>query len=347
MTIGCVTTYLCSDDVFLQHRPPGEHPECPERLSAITRAIEAADLSAVGPGKLRRIPPRPATRDELLRVHSDEYLWDLEKRMGPNAPQPVGGWLDPDTYYGPGSWEAAMNAAGSATDLALRILASQNDNGFALVRPPGHHACRSRAMGFCLINNIAVAAAAAKAKGAKVAIVDIDVHHGNGTEEIFYGDPGLLFISTHQYPFYPGTGAATETGDGAAAGMTLNIPLPEGAAGPDYRLAFRKLVLPALRRFAPDLILVSAGFDGHARDPLAGMALREQDYADLVAQLLHVQPRLLLVLEGGYGLEGLSQSVVTVLTTLLSGSAPPLQSGGDIHDGTRSTVSFLQRLHHL
>ena len=349
-----MATFVCIDDIFLQHRPPGEHPERPERLTAIRRALEDSTLR----DRVRRLPARPATEAELLRVHSADYLYDIERRMGRHA-EPKFGWMDPDTYYSPGSYEAALCAAGGAIDVTTRVLGSEGNNGFALVRPPGHHASRGRAMGFCLFNNVAIAAAAARAAGARVAIVDIDVHHGNGTEEIFLGDSGVLFISTHQYPFYPGTGAAMVTGAGLAAGTTINIPLPQGSGGPEYRLAFAKVVLPALRRYGPDLILVSAGFDAHIHDPLASMSLIEDDYAALCAMLLGVQPRLALCLEGGYHLEALAHSVLAVLQVLVESAGHPgveaalglagaaLPSGRALLDEARQNIVEVQRLHHL
>jgi acetoin utilization deacetylase AcuC-like enzyme len=351
-----MATYLCSDDAFLRHKPLGEHPECPERLSAILSAIRGSDLR----GRTVPLKPRRATDEELRRVHAVEYLADLRQRMGEVNPR-GSGWLDPDTYYGPGTYQAALLAAGGTTELALKVLRSQpqpgsdpasarTDNGFALVRPPGHHARRDRAMGFCLLNNIAVAAAAARAQGARVAIVDFDVHHGNGTEEMFARDSSVLFISLHQFPYYPGTGAATFAGEGAGRGSTLNVPMPEGSGGPEYKLAFQKIVLPALRRFEPDLILVSAGFDAHARDPLAGMNLVEQDYARMIHALLLVQPRLVAVLEGGYHLESLGQSAVAVLRVLLD-PASFTETGHDAgerpSEAARARVTEVQRLHNL
>jgi acetoin utilization deacetylase AcuC-like enzyme len=329
----------------LNHRPLGEHPERPERLTAITTALAASELR----GRYRHLAPRPATTEELERVHTADYLHSLWTRMGDHNPK-GSGWLDPDTYYGPGTYQAAWNAAGGTIELALRVLSSPADNGFALVRPPGHHASQGRAMGFCLLNNIALAAAAARAQGARVAIVDFDVHHGNGTEEIFAADSSVLFISTHQFPFYPGTGAVTAVGEGAARGTKINIPLPEGSAGPEYRLAWKRVVLPALRRFAPDLILVSAGFDAHARDPLAGMALHEDDYAQLVHQLLQVQPRLVAVLEGGYHLEALAASVLAVLRVLVdpAGYTPGTHDAGQpIAAEAKMAIAEVVKLHNL
>lgn len=341
-------TYLSSGDVFLGHKIVGEHPERPERLQAILTAIDSSDLV----GRFRWTPGRRATPEELLRVHTAPYLNDLRQKMGDLQPKGQG-WLDPDTYYGPGSYEAALHAAGTATELALKIAQSKGepgDNGFALVRPPGHHACADRAMGFCLLNNVAVAAAAVRATGRRVAIVDFDVHHGNGTEEIFNRDGGVLFISLHQFPFYPGSGAATSIGEGNGRGSIINIPLPEGSAGPEYKLAFKRVVMPALRRFSPDVILVSAGFDGHSRDTLAGMSLVEDDYAAMVSSLLSVQSRLLLVLEGGYHLAALSASVLGVLRVLIdpSGYRPSGHDAGTApSDAVRQQLSELQKLHGL
>lgn len=343
-----MATYLCSDDAFLLHKPMGEHPERPERLTAVLSAIRASELR----GRTLPLAPRPATDEELRRVHAVEYLQDLRQRMSEVNPR-GSGWLDPDTYYGPGTYQAALLAAGGTTELALRVLRQSDKdgkNGFALVRPPGHHARRDRAMGFCLLNNVAVAAAAARAAGARVAIIDWDVHHGNGTEEIFARDSAVLYISLHQFPYYPGTGAATSIGEGVGRGATINLPLPEGSGGPEYKLAFQKIVLPALRRFEPDLILVSAGFDAHARDPLAGMNLVEQDYARMTHQLLSIQPRLVAVLEGGYQLEALGQSAVAVLRVLVD-PASFAETGHDAgelpSEAARARITETQRLHSL
>ena len=344
-------TYLSSGEVFLGHRLVGEHPERPERLQAVLTAIDGSDLV----GRFRWLPPRRATDEELLRVHTAPYLADLRQRMGDLQPKGQG-WLDPDTYYGPGTYQAALHAAGTACELALRIAESSGDNGFALVRPPGHHASSDRAMGFCLLNNVAVAAAAVRATGRRVAIVDFDVHHGNGTEDIFARDGSVLVISLHQFPFYPGSGAATSIGEGNGRGFIVNIPLPEGSAGPEYKLACKRVVLPALRRFAPDVILVSAGFDGHAQDSLAGMGLVEDDYAAMVASLLAVQSRLLLVLEGGYHTSALPASVLAVLRVLIDATGPGGPSGyrpsghdagTAASDEVRRLLGEIQKLHGL
>lgn len=349
-----VATYLCTDAIFRLHRLIGEHPERPERLVAIDAALSRAELR----GRCCTLHPRPATREEILRVHTADHLDDLSARMGDDHPNATG-WLDPDTYYGPGSLQAALCAAGAAVDLALKVLSSQDDNGFAAVRPPGHHATRGQAMGFCLLNNVAIAAAAARAQGARVAIVDFDVHHGNGTDDIFVADPDVLFISTHQYPFYPGSGEVNATGEGLARGSQINVPLPQGCGDDAYRLCFQMVVLPALRRFSPDLILVSAGFDAHHRDPLAGMALSEDGFAELTRMLLSVQPRLAAVLEGGYNLDALGKSVVAMMETLLGdrppGSAPgpgpgpglDRRRGDAVSPEAQAAIHSARRLHNL
>ena len=223
-----VRTGLCTDERFRAHRAPREHPERPERLVAIERALAAAGL----PPRCQRVAARPATRAELERVHAPEYLDLLERTVGGGG----SGWLDPDTFYSEGSWTAALLAAGASVDLALAVAAGALDNGFALVRPPGHHATRDRAMGFCLLNNVAVAAAALRQQQKRVAIFDWDVHHGNGTEAIFDEEPDVLYCSTHEWPQYPGTGLADYVGTGRGVGATVNVPLPRGTR-PDAYLA--------------------------------------------------------------------------------------------------------------
>jgi acetoin utilization deacetylase AcuC-like enzyme len=246
--------------------------------------------------------PRPVTREELLRVHHAAYLDALADTAGRAV------MLDADTYTSPESLEIAALAAGATVQAAEHAIET-GEPAFALVRPPGHHAEADRAMGFCLYNNAAVAAAAARARGLeRVAIVDIDVHHGNGTQWMFYADPSVLYVSTHQFPFYPGTGAADEIGTGRGAGYTLNIPLEGGATDADYLLVYSALVLPVLEQFAPQLTVVSAGFDAHERDPLASMRVTTEGYGAIVAALASAASHsgaLALVTEGGYDLEAL------------------------------------------
>jgi acetoin utilization deacetylase AcuC-like enzyme len=287
---------LVASERFEEHTTPPGHPERPERARIFDEiAAHWRELST------QVELPRPATRDELLRVHAASYLERLEATRGRAAA------LDPDTYTSPETIDVALLAAG-ATIQAVEHAIARRDSAFALVRPPGHHAERDRAMGFCIFNNVAVAAAAALANGlARVAIVDIDVHHGNGTQWMFYDDPRVLYVSTHQFPFYPGTGAADEVGDGAGAGFTLNIPLEAGSGDADYDRAYA-FVERVLDQFAPELLLVSAGFDAHADDPLASMFVTTNGYANVVARLKRAADRhcpIALVTEGGYDLDAL------------------------------------------
>lgn len=247
--------------------------------------------------------PRPVTRDELLRVHTAGYLDTIAASAGRAV------MLDPDTFTSPESVEIAALAAGAGVQAVEHAL-GHAEPAFALVRPPGHHAERDRAMGFCLYNNVSVAAAHALSRGVeRVAIVDIDVHHGNGTQWMFYDNPRVLYVSTHQFPFYPGTGAPDETGTGDGAGFTFNIPLEMGATDADYDLVYRTAVVPVLDQFSPELLLVSAGFDAHERDPLASMRVTTAGYASIVRSLMTAAGKtpIAFVTEGGYELGALAE----------------------------------------
>jgi acetoin utilization deacetylase AcuC-like enzyme len=312
---------IVDDPLFFEHRASGPHPERPERLSAAREALATADIAL----PRQELPPRDASLDELSRVHEPGYLEALERAQGKT------GHFDADTFYGPRSVAAARRAAGGAIALVDSLLAGDVAYGVALLRPPGHHARPASAMGFCLLNNVAVAAAHARARGAeRIAIVDWDVHHGNGTQEMFYSDPSVLYVSTHQFPFYPGTGSAGEIGVGNGRGYTVNVPLSQGADDAVYRAAFERVIGPILHDFDPDLLLVSAGFDAHRRDPLAAMQLTHAGYADMLRQLSRALPRgtrgrVGLVLEGGYDLEGLRTSLRATLEALdaaVSSDAP-------------------------
>jgi len=301
---------LITSPRFEEHVTPPGHPERMERA----HVFDAAAARWIEKGG-RTAPPRSATREELARVHDVAYLDQMEAIAGRAA------MLDADTFTSPESQEIALMAAGAATQAADHAV-DHHEAAFALVRPPGHHAERDRAMGFCLYNNVAVAAAHALARGLdRVAIVDFDVHHGNGTQWIFYEEPRVLYVSSHQFPFYPGTGAADEVGRAAGAGFTFNVPLEAGATDADFRLVYRDAVFPVLDRFAPQLVLVSAGFDAHERDPLAGMRLTTPAFGAMAMELRRVAERccdgrLAAVTEGGYDVRALADSLRAVIAVL-------------------------------
>jgi acetoin utilization deacetylase AcuC-like enzyme len=330
-----MTTRLMVSPEFEAHEPGPMHPESPARLRAIRDLLSRAPV----PGVELRAPRRLASRDELLRVHSAEHLATLEALSGQRT------HLDPDTAVSPKSIEVAWLAAGASVDLTLDILRGDCTRGFALVRPPGHHAERDRAMGFCLLNNVAVAAAAARAEGAqRILIVDWDVHHGNGTQRIFYDAPDVLYVSTHQYPFYPGTGDITEVGRGAGLGFTINCPLEAGQTDADFGVVFTELVEPVAHAFQPDLVLVSAGFDAHRRDPLGQMRLTERGFAAMCTSLMDVaassaQGRIALFLEGGYDLDALAASAHACLEVLANARRETFPAGG-----SRATASVVRRV---
>ena len=312
-----MSVILIHTERFAEHQTPPGHPERPERAEVMDAV--AARWRERG---TEIVAPRAATTEQLVRVHDRDYLRRISE-TSLKATQ-----LDPDTYTSPESQEIALLAAGAAIDAVERVMAESHRAAVAMVRPPGHHAERNRAMGFCLYNNVAVAAAHARAQGAaKVAIVDYDVHHGNGTQHIFETDPHVLYISTHQYPYYPGTGAADEVGREAGLGFTVNVPLEVGAVDEDYQLAFSRVVLPVLRQFEPDLILVSAGFDAHERDPLGGMRLSTAAFGAMTLELRAVaeeccRGRIASVTEGGYDLQALAASLDAVIAAHAAPASP-------------------------
>jgi acetoin utilization deacetylase AcuC-like enzyme len=301
------------DDTFLLHDFPG-HPETAARLRAITDKL-------AGDPALRGLPASPAPDadlDLLRSVHTDRHILGVER-----AARSGGGWLDGDTYCTPRSYDVAVRAAGAAMRVTEMVMTGEARSAFALVRPPGHHATPDHAMGFCLFNNAAVAARTAqRVHGAeRVAIVDIDVHHGNGTQDVFYEDASVLYCSLHQWPLYPGTGLERETGAGRAEGTTVNVPLPPGTDGERWMQAFEARIAPALAEHRPDLIVVSAGYDAHAADPLAELRLATETYAQVAARIAAIATELCggrtaWVLEGGYDLDALAASVGATLQAL-------------------------------
>ena len=301
------------DDVFDEHDWPG-HPESAQRLAAVKHRLRSDP-------RLSKLPHDTAPdvdADLLLAVHSDSHLRDVER-----VARGGGGWIDADTYCTERSYEVARRAAGAAVRATELVCAGESRTAFALVRPPGHHATPDRAMGFCLVNNAAVAARAAQRRFGleRIAVVDIDVHHGNGTQEVFYEDPSVLYCSLHQWPLYPGTGRAGETGTGHGEGTTLNVPLSPGTDGVRWMAAFQERVLPALAAHRPELVVVSAGYDAHRADPLAALALEDTTYADVATELAavageHAGGRMVWVLEGGYDLGALAASVAATLEIL-------------------------------
>jgi acetoin utilization deacetylase AcuC-like enzyme len=307
-----VTTALYTHAVCLEHDTGAGHPERKQRLSAVLRALEADAFKA-----LRRVEAPTATLEQIERVHDAAYV----RQALAAIPRSGMVHLDGDTVVSPASGEAALRAAGAVTAAVGAVLRGEVKNAFCAVRPPGHHAERDTAMGFCVFNNIAIGAAEARAVHGlqRVAVVDFDVHHGNGTQHMFDHDGGLFFASTHQMPLYPGTGARSERG----VGNICNAPLPPGAGSAEFRRAMDEIVIPALEKFAPELLLISAGFDAHRRDPLASLEFETEDYAWATARLCAVAERqcggrVVSTLEGGYDLEALAESAAAHVQALLA-----------------------------
>jgi acetoin utilization deacetylase AcuC-like enzyme len=327
---------IFSSERFTHHLTPPGHPERPERAEVL---LQVAERWARRGATVRE--PAPAEVEALTRVHAADYVAAIASTAGRAV------MLDPDTSTSPESYDVACLAAGAALGAVDAVLDDPASGpAIACVRPPGHHAEADRAMGFCLFNSIAVAAAHARALGlGRVAIVDFDVHHGNGTQAAFYGDPSVLFISSHQYPYYPGSGAATEIGRGAGAGFTVNLPLEAGAGDADLDEAYRRVAVPVLDAFAPELVLVSAGFDAHEDDPLAALRMTPAGFANLTRLLLgvaarHAAGRIAFVTEGGYDLDGLATSLHATLEACAEGAPPTLPAvAGDRARGQRGAAA--------
>lgn len=336
------------DPVYLEH-DTGAHVENIQRLTTTISLLEENQLK----NNLVLLSPRPATVDELSKVHAREYIGQLEDKC-----KNGGGWLDPDTVASSGSYKAAIYAAGGAISAVDAVMSKRVENAFALVRPPGHHATCWHAMGFCLFNNIAIAAkyALTNYNIERVLIVDFDVHHGNGTQDTFYTDKNVLYFSTHQYPFYPGTGSIDETGAREGEGFTVNVPLIAGWGDHEYQTVFEDILAPIAMRFQPQLILVSAGYDAHWADNISSMQVSISGFARLV-EILKVladtlcQGNIVFTLEGGYHHQALSYSIMASLNTLLGNTeiADPL---GKREPGTKTSnfdnlVKMVREKHHL
>ena len=337
---------LVYDPIYLEH-DTGDHVENARRLVTALSYLKETGIKE----KLTCLPPRPALLEELEMIHAPEYISYVKSKA-----EKGGGWLDPDTVMSPRSYEAALYAAGGLL-VAVEAVVGEVENAFALVRPPGHHAIHNRAMGFCIFNNIAIAAkfALSKFNLSPILIVDFDVHHGNGTQDAFYADPKVLYFSTHQYPFYPGTGWMDETGMGEGEGTTANFPMAAGWGDEEYLRAFNEVLVPVARRFQPQLILVSAGFDAHWTDPLAMMRVTITGFAQMAMILRELaaelcQGRLAFTLEGGYNLRVVVSSIKAIFDVLLGNSEiddPLGEAEVRKPEGFDEHIREIKRIHHL
>ncbi len=311
-----MTVLLATHRSWADHDTGRGHPERPARIEAVLEGVERAGLG----DDLVRIETRPATMAEIERVHPEVFVDALRRfcQMG-------GGDIDPDTVAVPGSWDAALHAAGAGLEVIERLGRGEADAAFCAVRPPGHHATPDRAMGFCLLSNVAIAAATLADAGERVLVVDYDAHHGNGTQAAFEADPRVLYVSFHEYPQYPGTGGLLEIGVGAGRGTTVNFPLPAGATGDVVRAGIDVVLEPKVREFDPTWLLISAGFDAHHADPLTSMGLSAGDFADITAQIVEWVPpgRRVAFLEGGYDLDALAASTAACVAALGGRSLHP------------------------
>ncbi len=355
-----MTTAFVYDPFERNHSFPG-HPECLERMQSALALLQADGILDT----LTRLPNSAAPLDRILAVHSAAYVERLQEicrsiggsdsdgRQSARGNDLPALWLDPDTYVLRASWEAGLRAAGGLLKLTDAVMTGAASNGFAMVRPPGHHARPGGAKGFCLFGNVAIAARHAQQKHAaeRVLIVDFDVHHGNGTEEMFFDDPTVLFVSIHQYPHYPFSGGIDEVGYGPGEGYNVNVPFPSGVGDAGYLTALRQLIDPLARGFRPDVIFLSAGFDGHWMDPLSGHRVSVDGYASMVAELMALaealcEGRLICTLEGGYDLNALPHCILSTLRVLSRSPAGRSDPFGAVEGNTQAaekTVSAVKR----
>lgn len=342
-----MTTALFSSHIFFKHVEPG-HPESPMRLEAIHEVLTYFGLYA----RMQEFEPRPVTDDQILAVHSPQLLEKLHAIAHRRH-----GYLDPDTYMNEHSLEAAYMAAGGVVDAVDLVMNGKVTNAFSLGRPPGHHATRDQSMGFCLINNVAIAAEYARRryKLERILIVDFDVHHGNGTQDIFYESPNVLYFSSHRYPFYPGTGHWTDIGEGEGKGFTVNVPLPQGVGDETFMRIFDQILYPVARRFHPQLVIVSAGYDAHWRDPMGAQTYVSTTGFAHGARVLQAiahdfcHNRIVYSLEGGYDLEALADSVGATCHILLGDKdiVDPLGKAPHPERDIRVLLDQVRALHQL
>jgi len=339
---------LIYDPIYLEH-DTGDHVENSRRVVDAMSYLEETGTKE----QLISLPARAASLEELEVIHVPEYISHVKSKA-----ENGGGWLDADTLMSPKSYEAALYAAGGVLVAVEGVMKKEVDNAFAVVRPPGHHAIRNRAMGFCIFNNVAIAAKSALSNFGlnRILIVDFDVHHGNGTQDAFYADPAVLYFSTHEYPYYPGTGAAEETGTGKGEGTTVNFPMVAGWADEEYLRAFKEVLVPVARRFQPELILVSAGFDPHWADQLAMMRVTVTGFAQMAVILKELaaelcQGHLAFALEGGYNLRVVACSIKAIFDVLLGNSEieDPLGQGSVARkpEGFDEHIEAIKRTHHV
>ncbi len=343
-----MTTIYATHPRYAEHDLPG-HPECAERIRAVWRGMDDSGLSE----RLQSLHVQPLNADAALAVHTADYLALLRQVSA----MPDTTHLDPDTYAGPDAMTIALLSAGGAVGVVDSVLNDGATNGLAAIRPPGHHAMPERAMGFCLLGNVAIAARHAQARYGieRILIVDYDVHHGNGTEAMFYADPSVLYFSTHQYPFYPGTGAVTDIGTGRGEGYTINVPLPAGSGDANYATVFEHILWPAAERFDPQLVLVSVGFDAYWADPLAAMRLTLDGYSHLAGEVIRMAQRfcggkVVFALEGGYHMDALRYGVSNVARLLLGDAPvdpPGTRPSPRLEPDIASLVARLRQLHGL